>query len=209
MCHPEFGCKGKAYTCTVYTNVTGTKPATGVLAGRAQAPVVSRLELANTSAITAPYANPWTGACKAAPNASAGYDELNATMLATVTEHWPHGGGSDPTPEFYNISGGICAPQCGCISPGQPQCADDKLYPCPTTNLPLGTTATPRCMLIKGMEDNQNYACALVCDPSDPSGTGGATSKCPAGATCQPQYSEANSEKAGIFSTGVCTYRRQ
>lgn len=207
MCNPQMGCKTKeAYTCTVYTNVTGTKPAAGVLAGRAQAPVVAlRLDRNKTSIGAPSYANPWNGACKAAPNAS-GFDEIEASMLATVTEHWSPGG-RVPVPEYFNISGAICAPQCGCIEPGKPQCAFGQLYPCPTTaGLPAGTTATPECLLVGGMDDNTISACALVCDPSDPSGTGGVTSKCPPGATCQPMYSGAKVEKAGIFNTGVCTY---
>lgn len=209
LCNPELGCTeaGKAYTCTVYVNVTGTKPATGVLAGRAQAPVIARLDKAQTSLVASPYANPWTGACKAATSASAGFDERNATLFATATEHWqPHN--PTPTSEFYNISGAICAPQCGCITPGHPQgqCAFGKLYSCTTANLPPGTTATPMCMLQSGMEDLVYSACALACDPSDPSGTGGPTSKCPAGATCQAQYSAGTSESKGIFATGICTY---
>lgn len=207
MCNPRMGCAdpNKAYTCTVYKNVTGTKAVGGVLAGRAQAPVVARqLERNKTSTDVASYANPWNGACKSAPNAS-GFDELKASMLATVTEHWPHGGGADPVPEYFNISGAICAPQCGCIDPSQPRCAFGKLYPCPT-DLPAGTTATPECLLIGGMDDNTHSACALVCDPSDPSGTGGSTSKCPEGATCEPMYSKARVENAGIFNSGICTY---
>jgi hypothetical protein len=50
--------------------------------------------------------------------------------------------------------------------------------------------------------------CALVCDPSDPSGTGGAKSRCPKGATCKCMYSASNQSAvaAGIFDTGVCSY---
>eukprot|EP01047_Picozoa_sp_COSAG01_P056542 COSAG01_NODE_6425_length_3674_cov_4.169790_2_plen_95_part_00 len=85
---------------------------------------------------------------------------------------------------------------------------------CPTTHLPAGTTATPQCVLAGLVKDSgitrfgPPAHCALVCDPSDPSGSGSAKSRCPRGATCKPLYNQANQSAAaaGIFDTGVCSY---
>jgi len=197
LCDPDNGCKGDKYTCSVYENVTGTKPAPGRISGLAQAPMATQLKPAKTNAAAVSFANPWTGACKAASNATVGYDEFNATMLATYSLHFP-APGTNPNYEFYNISGAICAPQC------------DPQGQCSTTNLPTGTTASPRCALFHNNPGSVFgvSGCALMCDPTDPSGTGGATSKCPAGATCQQQYPEYRPKERGIFQTGVCTYAK-
>jgi len=197
FCDPDNGCKeeGSEYTCSFYVNVTGKRPAPGRISGIAQAPMATMLKPANTSATAVSYANPWTGACKAATAGS--YDEFNATLLASYTLHW-NSPTSDPTYDFYNISGATCAPQC------------DPKGLCPTLNLPNGTTASPRCALSFNSQggDHGFTACALMCDPTDPSGTGGATSKCPAGATCQQQYPEGRPARHGMFKTGVCTYAK-
>lgn len=214
MCNPKLGCTNasEAYTCTAYTNVTGTRPVKGMLSGRAQGPVQATLQPAiRTSALATHYANPFTGGCY--ENASA-LDDANASSL-TVVELVDFKTGNHL--RSHNVSGSTCAPACGCRAevpgffPGCLDVRDPQILRCPTTNLPANTTATPRCMLGPFPPPGQGFVsptgCVLVCDPSDPSGTGGPTSKCPAGATCKKLYGEA-AARAGIFDSGICTYDR-
>jgi len=210
MCNPLMGCMNAslAYTCQAYANVTGTRPVKGMLSGRSQGPVQAALQPAvQTSSLAAHYANPFTGGCRA--NAT-GRDDANASSLVIIERVDIDTG---KLLRSHNVSGSTCAPACGCQSevPGPFPGCTDAILRCPTTNLPTNTTATPRCMLGGHPPPGQGFvdptACVLVCDPSDPSGTGGPTSKCPAGATCKHLYGKA-AAKAGIFDSGICTYDR-
>lgn len=202
MCNPKLGCTDtdKAYTCSIYANVTGRKPAPGVLAGRAQSPAGAVLEPAKVSAGATEYANPYAGPCKGKALAF-GYDSVNVSKIEVGA----------PPGFFRVIPGATCAPACGCrnATEGAPDC-NGHIVACPTTGLPVNTTATPQCMVGAAVDDPMEFlnpsVCVLVCDPSDPSGTGGPTSKCPRGATCQPMYGREATVALAVYDTGVCLY---
>ena len=162
-----------------------------------QASLANATKLPNTTE----YSNPFAGPCKG-DTKDPELDDVNASQLTVLAIDTP----------FAKIPGSICAPRCGCPKwiEGEDEC-EVPIVTCPTTNLPAGTTATPKCMLGSQPRPGQNgifpSACALVCDPSDPSKTGGPTSKCPKGATCEPLYEKVAGAE-GIFDTGVCTYAR-
>ena len=196
MCNPSLGCKdpAKKYTCTTYKNVTGKKPSPGMLSGHAQAPVgYAGAAPAASLAGGVNYGNPYAGPCKAG-NASGG---LLANGEVNATVRWQ--------------TGAICAPWCGCpiTKPGTPSC-QGGFVECPT-EVPPGTTATPQCLLARPRnaassdDGGPPSHCGLVCDPSDPSGTGGAASRCPKGATCKPLYTS-NASKA-VRAVSYCGSR--
>ena len=169
-----------------------------MLSGHAQPPVEYQAAPTTVKPGAMNYGNPFLGPCNAGSTSTAGHGESNATVRRQT--------------------GAICSPWCGCplpVVPGQPLPDCSKTFvECPTSGLPAGTTATPQCMLslLDPSAPIRSFKppayCALVCDPSDPSGTGGAKSRCPKGATCKSLYSASNQSaaKAGIFDTGVCSY---
>ena len=230
-----------------------------MLTGRAQSPAGAVLEPAKVSAGATEYANPYAGPCKGKALAF-GYDSVNVSKIEVGA----------PPGFFRVIPGATCAPACGCrnATEGSPDC-NGHIVACPTTGLPVNTTATPQCMVgaavddpmgesscvacgecvqacptralmpatvvdavqvgdhgsvvfdrkvesvcpfcgvgaaVPGVEFLNPSVCVLVCDPSDPSGTGGPTSKCPRGATCQPMYGREATVALAVYDTGVCLY---
>lgn len=96
LCNPELNCTGgSAYTCTVFENVTATKPLPGAISGLAQAPV-QLLPQPPPPLKTegSEYGNPFLGACT---TSSAG-DEINATLIGVP-------------------GAAVCAPACGPTTP--------------------------------------------------------------------------------------------
>merc|ERR1711924_5588 len=175
------------YTCSLYTNVTGKRPLAGGLSGHAQNIQVYIPNSVRHAEGAGNYANPFETACRPGNTSKGVPGDSNATIQGQT--------------------GASCAPWCGCpwnsAKPGQPFC-QEGFVECPTGDLPEGTTAKPQCLLWDGTEHPPSF-CALVCDPSDPSGTGSAT-WCPKGAKCKPLYNKVDIERIGIFNTGVCMY---
>ena len=192
LCNPKTGCHDskRAYTCTIFSNVTGKRPLAGALSGHAQAPVRSIINGVQHAEGANNYANPFVSACRPGKTEAIPGDS-NVTI--------PGAGGGHGARE----EGAVCAPWCGCpkAKEGQPACLGGFVE-CPTDDLPPGTTATPQCFLL-GVAP-RDFNCALVCDPSDP--TGGPASRCPKGAACKPLYSKLDVASAGIFNTGACVY---